>query len=167
MFTLIAAIDRNGSIGKEGGLPWRLPSDLRRFKQKTYGLTIVMGRRTFDTIGTPLEGRRNIVLTRNKEWIVEGVETANSVDDVLKLTMNEDEVMIIGGAEIYKAFLPLASSLDLTLVDTFVPNADAKFPEYDPKEWILSREEKPEFDVGDEFNYILQLFTRINHQDIQ
>ena len=138
--SLIAAVAANRAIGKGGALPWRLPSDLRRFKRLTMGHAIVMGRRTFDSIGRPLPGRTNIVLTRDPAWRRDGVETARSLDDALAKA-GEGEVFVIGGGEIYAAALPRASRLYLTLVPRAV-EGDAFFPEYDPAGWKeVEREE--------------------------
>ena len=127
MLTLIVAVDRNRAIGKDGDLPWRQSTDLKRFKDLTMGSTIVMGRTTFDSIGKPLPGRRNIVLSRNPDWEFEGVETM-SAEQVLSLGKEED-IFVIGGGQIYEIFIPNSDSIELTIIDTIVEGADAWFPE--------------------------------------
>ena len=125
--TLIVARAQNGVIGLDGGLPWHLPADLRRFKTLTMGSTMVMGRRTFDSLPGLLPGRRHIVLTHDMDWRAEGVETAHDVAGALALAGN-DPLSVIGGAEIFALFLPLASRIELTEVagdvagDTVMPD---------------------------------------------
>jgi dihydrofolate reductase len=129
--TLIAAMDRNRAIGKGGRLPWHLPDDLRRFKALTLGHTVLMGRKTFESIGRPLPGRRNVVLTRNPNFQVEGVEVVST----LEAGLAGGEIMVIGGGEVYTLALPLARRMWLTLVDTEIIGADTFFPEFDPSLW--------------------------------
>ena len=143
MLTMIVAVDRNRAIGRDGELPWHQSTDLRRFKKMTMGATIVMGRATFESIGRPLPGRRNIVLSRNPEWQVEGVEKM-SVEQVLDLvdgnavTIAADnardggenaEIFIIGGGQIYESFMPHADAIEMTKIYTEVEDADTWFPE--------------------------------------
>jgi len=123
---LIAAVARNRGIGKDGALPWHLPEDLKRFKRLTMGQTILMGRRTFASIGRALPGRRNVVLTRTP---MAGIETYRSIDDALRALSDTDRVFVIGGGALYAALLPHADELYLTLVDREV-EADTFFPPY-------------------------------------
>ena len=140
IISLIAAVARNGAIGKAGGLPWRLSTDLKRFKALTLGKPLVMGRKTFDSVGRPLPGRRVIVITRDAGWSRPDVETAHSLKDALALCADAPEIMIGGGGEIYKLALPLADRLYLTEVD-LVPEADVRFPEIAPTDWREVRRE--------------------------
>ena len=125
--TLVLARAANGVIGADGKMAWHLPADLRRFKQITMGRPMIMGRKTFDSLPAILEGRRHIVLTRDPEWQDEGAEPALTIEEALKLA-NAPHVMVIGGAEIYRLFLPLADRIELTEVlaeiagDTFMPD---------------------------------------------
>jgi dihydrofolate reductase len=131
--TLIAAVARGGVIGREGTIPWRLPEDVARFKDLTTGHAVVMGRRTWDSIPDrfrPLPGRRNIVVTRNPEWSAPGAERAGSVEHALGMFESLDRVFVIGGAEIYRAALPFAGSLELTEIALDV-EGDTFFPEWD------------------------------------
>ena len=129
MLTLIVALDRNGAIGKDGFLPWRQPSDLKHFKEKTMGSMVVMGRATFESIGKPLPGRRNVVLTRNPDWKHDGVEMM-CLEEILKLGESEN-IFVIGGGQIYELFMPHAQYIELTIIDTKVEDADTWFPEFD------------------------------------
>lgn len=112
---LIYARAANGTIGLSGKLPWRIPADLRRFKALTMGKPMIMGRKTFDSFPSPLPGRRHIVLTRDEGWRAQGAEAVGTVDDALQLA-GDGEVALIGGAEIYGLFLPLARKVELTEV---------------------------------------------------
>lgn len=134
MLSLIAALDRNRLIGAGGALPWRLPEDLRRFKALTLGKPILMGRKTWDSLGRPLPGRRNIVITRQPAWQAAGAEAAHSLEAALALCSGAPEVMVIGGAEIYRQALPLARRLYLTEIDAAF-TGDAWFPECDGCHW--------------------------------
>lgn len=147
--SLIVAMAKDRVIGKENGLPWHLPADLKYFKATTMGKPIVMGRKTFESIGRPLPGRKNIVITRNPEWQAEGITVCASLADARHQCVDADEVMIIGGAQIYAATLPSVDRVYLTEVDTIVEGGDAYFPAIDESEWHeVSRETHgPEGDV--------------------
>lgn len=131
--TLILARAANGVIGNKGEIPWRLPADLRRFKRLTMGCPMIMGRKTFDSLPGLLEGRRHIVLTRDPTWAEEGAGVAHNVEAALKLA-NAPHVMVIGGAEIYAAFLPMADRIELTEVDA-APEGDTHIDWPDPALW--------------------------------
>ncbi|WP_447729024.1 dihydrofolate reductase [Sphingomonas koreensis] len=131
----------NGVIGVDGRLPWHLPADLRRFKAQTMGKPMIMGRKTFESFPSPLPGRRHIVLTRDASWQREGAEVATSVDDALALAGN-GEVAVIGGAEIFALFLPLASRIELTEVH-LSPEGDATVPPFGPEWHEIAREDHP------------------------
>ena len=124
--SIIVAIGSDGAIGRNGDLIWMLPGDLKRFKQLTMGHPVIMGRKTWDSLPKrPLAGRRNIVVTRNKQFIAEGAETANSATEALELARGK-EAFVIGGAQIYRELLPKATKLYLTEVDDNTPDADAR-----------------------------------------
>ncbi|MEO5337264.1 MAG: dihydrofolate reductase [Magnetospirillum sp. WYHS-4] len=133
---LIAAVADNGVIGSRGSLPWRLPGDLKRFKALTLGRPVVMGRKTFVSIGKPLPGRLNIVITRDRSAAFDGVRLAHSLPEALAAAADSgaEEAMVIGGAEIYALALPLARRLELTEVAA-APEGDAFFPVFDRSEW--------------------------------
>jgi len=130
---LVLARAANGVIGKDGGMPWHIPADLRHFKQITKGRPMIMGRKTFDSLPGLLEGRRHIVLTRDKNWEEEGAETVYSVEEALKRA-NGPHVCVIGGAEIYALFLPLADRIELTEVAA-TPEGDTMMPAFDTNDW--------------------------------
>ena len=139
--SLIAAVDRRLAIGKGNALPWHLPADLKRFKALTLGKPVLMGRKTAESIGRALPGRRNLVLTRSGRVPFDGMEAVASVDAAIGLA---DEVCVIGGGEVYALALPMATHLFLTHVDTVVDGADAFFPAFDPADWrITAREGQP------------------------
>ena len=136
---LIVARAHNGVIGVDGKLPWRIPADLRRFKQLTQGKPMIMGRKTFESLPGLLDGRRHIVLTRDKGWQEDGAEVAHSVEDALKLA-NAPHVSVIGGAEIYRLFLPLADRIELTEVNA-APAGDTVLEPFGPQWEEDSRED--------------------------
>lgn len=142
--TFVVALDRNGLIGRAGDLPWRLPADLARFKHITMGKPVVMGRKTYASIGRPLPGRRNVVMTRDPDFRAEGIEVGHSVDEVVELLKDAEEVMIIGGAEIYRAFMAIVDRMHITLVDEGF-EGDTWFPVWPPGEaWSCrARERRP------------------------
>ncbi len=130
---LIVALDRAGAIGRDGNLPWHLPDDLRRFKALTTDHTILMGRRTFASIGHALPKRRNLVLTHDPAFNAEGVEVVHTFDEALQAA--GDPLFVIGGGTVYAQALPLATRLVVTEVDTYIDGADAWFPKWEPGEW--------------------------------
>jgi dihydrofolate reductase len=132
--SLVVAMARNRVIGRNNALPWRLSEDLKRFKATTLGKPILMGRKTFESIGKPLPGRRNIVLTRDPAWRAEGVDVVRTVEEALQLTRESPELAVIGGAEIYRLTLPYADRVYLTRVEADVPG-DTLFPELDVAQW--------------------------------
>ena len=146
--TILAAVARNGVIGVDGGLPWHIPGDLPRFKQRTMGHALVMGRRTYESIGRALPGRTTVVVTRQPDWKADGVVTAASVSEALARAAEfDDEVFVVGGAQIYAEALPVTDRLELTLVDA-EPEGDTFFPEVD---WLRWREVGREPGVGCEY----------------
>jgi dihydrofolate reductase len=134
LVSLIVAMAQNGVIGRDNSLPWRLPEDLRRFKAFTLGKTVLMGRKTFESIGRPLPGRANLVLTRDEDWEAQGVTVVHSVEEALAQTPRSSELVAIGGAEIYRLIMPFARRIYLTHVHADVPG-DTYFPEFDPTQW--------------------------------
>jgi dihydrofolate reductase len=134
LVTLVLAVADNGVIGRDNALPWHLPADLAHFKQVTLGKPIVMGRRTFASIGRPLAGRQNVVVTRDSTFAVDGVTVAHSFDEALTACGAVPEVMVIGGAAIFAAALPRAGRIHLTRVHATVAG-DVHFPPLDPQVW--------------------------------
>lgn len=147
--SLIVAMDRNRVIGSNNSLPWRLPDDLRYFKSVTMGKPILMGRKTFESIGRPLPGRLNIVISRDPCWRHSGVATASSLADAMALAAADPgavaagEVMVIGGEQIYRSAIELADRLYITRVDTAV-EGDAFFPDFDETCWLEVARKQPE-----------------------
>ncbi|MFQ5347200.1 MAG: dihydrofolate reductase [Rhodothalassiaceae bacterium] len=139
--SIVVAVAENGVIGDHGRLPWHVPEDLKHFRNLTMGKPVIMGRRTFESIGRPLAGRRNIVVTRRQNWAPNGVAVAHSFDAALDLAGDVPEIMVIGGAEIYALALPLADRIYLTRVRCH-PAGDTRFPEIDRAIWSeVAREE--------------------------
>jgi dihydrofolate reductase len=134
IISIIVAIGNNWVVGKDNKLPWDMPADLAHFKQKTMGKPVIMGQRTFESIGKPLPGRTNVILTLDKNFSFEGCLVAYSIDEALEKLKDFEEVMIIGGVSIYKQFLPLADRIYLTLIKGDF-SGDAFFPEFDFNNW--------------------------------
>ena len=134
IISLIVAVSRNGVIGHQGTLPWHLPADLRHFKQMTWGKPLLMGRVTHQSIGRPLPGRQNIVLSRDPNYRAAGCSVVTSLQQGLEAAGEAPELMIIGGAELYRQAVPLAQRIELTEVDVTLPG-DRYFPTLDPGTW--------------------------------
>ena len=132
--TLVAAMGSNRVIGLDGDMPWHFSEDLKHFKRTTIGGVMIMGRKTFDSIGRPLPGRRSIVITRSADWSHDGVEVAHSLDEALTLAGSDVAVFVVGGGEIYAQALPRATRLVLTEIDD-EPEGDTFFPEWSRDEW--------------------------------
>ena len=160
----IVATSQNHVIGLDNQLPWHLPEDLQYFKAVTMGKPILMGRKTYDSIGRPLPGRANIVLTRDANWTADGVEVVNGLDAAIAASekackaAGADELMIIGGEQIYRKFLPVANKLYLTKVEAKV-EGDAYFPAIDSNQWRQVAEKIPE-KVGN-YSYRFVVLERI------
>lgn len=157
--TLIVAATENNAIGKNNQMLWHLPNDFKYFKKNTLQHSVVMGRKTFVSIGKPLPERRNIILTRDMNYSHEEVDVANSVQEVLNYCRDEREIFIIGGAEIYKQTLPLADKILLTRVHTTI-DGDAYFPELLDHEWKLVSTEKHEKNEKHAFDYTFEVYER-------
>ena len=133
---LVAAMARDRIIGHQGAMPWHLPADLAHFKAVTMGHPVVMGRKTFESIGRALPGRKNIVITRSQPSLPPGVVRASSLDEAMAALPPSEPVMIIGGGQIYAEALPRATRLELTLIDAAV-DGDTRFPDFDLQDWQL------------------------------
>ena len=164
--SLIAARSENDVIGRHGGIPWHLPADLQHFKRLTTGHTIVTGRKTFQSIGRPLPGRRTVVITRNPDFTAEDVTAVSSLDEAL-CTAEQDpfetdgrvEVFVVGGEEIYKQALPLAGRMYLTRVHTVV-DGNVRFPEFTEEEWELRSSEQHAADEKNPHDYTFEVWER-------
>lgn len=138
---ILAALDRARAIGRGNELPWRLPDDLKRFKARTLGKPILMGRKTAESLGRALPGRLNLVLSRGGVAPYDGMQVVRDIEAAIEAAAGADQLCVIGGGEIYALCLPRASRMYLTHVDTVVEQADAWFPEFDPSEWqVVNRE---------------------------
>jgi dihydrofolate reductase len=161
IISLLVAAGENNVIGKDNKLPWHLPNDLKYFKNCTWGMPVVMGRKTFESIGKPLGGRTNIVLTRNKEWKTEGVKAVNDIAQAINFAGESDvkEIFIIGGAEIFKTVFNDAHRIYLTRIHhTF--EGDAFFPEMTETDWALARQTFCDADEKNPFPHTFQIWER-------
>jgi len=157
--SLVAAMAENRVIGRDNALPWRLPSDMKHFKELTIGHTVIMGRKTYDSMGQPLVERRNVVISRDPGLAYDGAEVVASLDDALGLAAGEDEVFVAGGGEIYRLALSRADRIYLTVVHTTV-EGDTHFPEFDVEEWQLAEDVRHESDERHEHAFSLRFYLR-------
>jgi len=159
--SIIAAMDRKRGIGVDNKLPWRLSADLKRFRELTMGHHIIVGRKTFESIGRPLPGRRMIVVTRDRNYKAEGCEVAHSVEDATRLARErgESEAFICGGAEIYAQSIGIVDRMYLTFVDAEVA-ADTFFPEFDEQEWGEQECDYQPADEKNQFPFTFKLLVR-------
>ena len=160
IISLIAAMDKNRLIGRENGLPWHLPADFAHFKAVTIGKPVIMGRKTFESIGRPLPGRKNIVVSRTG-FSAEGVITVESIDEALKQVEGVEEVMIIGGASFYQQMIDRADRMYLTLVDAEC-EGDAWFPEFSSDDWQVAAEESHDKDEKNNYSFRVVTYQRIS-----
>lgn len=161
MISFIVAADENNVIGKNNQLPWHLPSDMKYFKNQTWGMTVIMGRKSLESLGKPLKGRKNIVVTRNKQWSCEGVEVAHSIDEALELAKQTgvNELFIIGGAEIFKEAMPIANRIYLTRIHHQF-DGDVYFPEISTEEWNLVQNRFCHEDEKNPYAHSFQVWER-------
>lgn len=159
MLSLIVAISDNQVIGREGQLPWHLSADLQRFKRLTMGHHIVMGRKTYDSIGRQLPGRTSIVLTRQPDWAVEGVVTATDFESALTQAGDDEEVFVIGGNQIYQLALPLVDRLYVTRVHATV-QGDTYFPDITTDQWLLKQTDSFAADEKNDHDYSFLVYQR-------
>lgn len=160
--SFVVAAAKNNGIGKDGKMPWHLPNDLKHFKNLTWGLPILMGRKTFDSIGKALPGRKNIVLTNKSDWEAKDVIAVRSIKDAMFIATQADalELMVIGGGEIFKTLMDKANRIYMTRVDG-EPEADVFFPALNPNEWHLLSQKNHEADAKNAFNYSFEVWERI------
>jgi len=158
IISLIAAMDKNQLIGVKNGLPWHLPADFRHFKEVTMSKPVIMGRKTFESIGKPLPGRKNIVISR-KGFAADGISVVESIDEALQLVSGVDEVMIIGGASFYQQMIDRADRMYLTHVDAEC-EGDAWFPEFDLANWKIVSEQGYSSDEKNNYNFKIVEYHR-------
>ncbi|MFW2373756.1 MAG: type 3 dihydrofolate reductase [Gammaproteobacteria bacterium] len=158
IISLIAAMDKNRLIGNENGLPWHLPADFKHFKQVTMGKPIVMGRKTFESIGKPLPGRKNIVISRTG-YTAPGVTIVDSIDKALAEVADEDEVMVIGGASFYEQMIDQADRMYLTHVNAEC-EGDAWFPRFNMHNWDIVSQESYSADKENNYSFEMVIYQR-------
>ena len=158
---IIVAVAKNNAIGKNNNLLWHIKEDLVYFKKTTLGATVVMGRKTFESIGKPLPGRRNVVVSKTMNEI-EGIEVFRSIDQALGSCSSNEEVFIIGGGEIYKQSISLVQRIFLTIVDVNIPDADTFFPELDMSQWREIFREDHSRGVSFEHPFSFIVLDRVN-----
>jgi len=162
ILSLLVAADEGNVIGKDNRLPWHLPNDLKYFKNQTWGLPILMGRKTFESIGKALPGRRNVVLTRNADWSHEGVTVVHSLDEAFMeiAPLQVEEVFVIGGAELFKATLPRAYRIYLTRIHHRF-EGDTWFPELPAAEWTRVKSRDCEADEKNKWAHTFEVWERV------
>ena len=161
LISFIVAADENNLIGKNNQLPWHLPSDMKYFKNQTWGMTVIMGRKSLDSLGKPLQGRTNIVVTRNKEWKHEGVQVAHSLDEAVEIAKKTGakEIFIIGGAQIFKEAMPIVDRIYLTRIHHKF-EGDAYFPEISASEWSMVKNRFCDVDEKNKYPHSFQVWER-------
>lgn len=160
ILSMIVAHAGNRIIGKDNDMPWHLPADLAYFKKTTLGKPIIMGRKTYESIGRPLPGRKNIVISRDKNYQAQGIETVTSVEDALALVQDVEEIMVIGGGAIYQHCMPAATRLYITHIEADV-DGDTHFPSYDTtNEWQLVSSDKREKDDKNAYDLNFCVYER-------
>ena len=157
--SIIVAMGKNRVIGKDGMLPWHISSDLKNFKKITMGKPILMGRKTYESIGRPLPGRENIILTKNKNYFAEGCIVKNTIDEVFSYCQKVPELMIMGGAALYEQTLHKAKRLYITEVNA-TTDGDVFFPEFDRNQWLEISRNSFEASENDDFDYIFKILER-------
>ncbi len=161
MLAIIAALAQNSSIGLNNQLPWHLPADLKHFKNLTLGKPIIMGRRTYESIGKALPGRRNIIVSSNTQFTAQDCEVVPSLEAALSLTAHDPEVMVIGGAQLITTALPKADRLYLTFIHQDFPG-DCFFPDWDQQQWQEINREDHKADTVNLSDYSFVTFARVN-----
>lgn len=159
MISLIAAMGRNRELGLANKLPWHLPDDLKRFKKLTRGHTVIMGRKTYESIGKPLPERKNIVITRDPSYRAAGCAVVNSMEDALREAGADSENFVIGGAEIYALALPFADKIYLTAVDA-ERQADAYFPKFEGEQWRVITTEPHQADGEHIYPFVFKIYEK-------
>jgi dihydrofolate reductase len=159
--SIIVAMAKNRVIGADNKIPWRLSGDLKMFKQITTGHHLIMGRKTWESIGRLLPGRTTVIVTRQKNYPAPGALVADSLDTAIAACGNNDEIFVIGGAQLYAAALPRADRIYLTLVDAEIAG-DTRMPEFDPTQWRLQRSEAHTADEQNQYHYLFTIYERVH-----
>lgn len=156
----VVATDSKWAIGRDNTIPWRVPSDLKRFKDLTMGHHMIMGRKTYESIGGPLPGRMSIVCTRNPEYVAYGSIVVNSLQEAVQKCPPNEETFIVGGESLYVDLLPYTDLVYLTEIHTVVEDADTHFPKLSPADWLLLRERREEMSDKDECSFTFKTFLK-------
>ncbi|WP_257352357.1 dihydrofolate reductase [Pseudalkalibacillus decolorationis] len=157
MISLLVAVAKNRVMGKDNDLPWHLPEDLKWFKNVSMGHTIIMGRNTYESIGKPLPGRKNVIITTDKSYIAEGCIVTHSIEEALE--QNGEEQIVIGGAQVFKQVLPITDRIYLTQIDEEF-EGDTFFPELDESEWEVTSKEKGIKNEKNPYDYYFTIYDR-------
>jgi dihydrofolate reductase len=160
IISLVAALTRDRVIGYQGRMPWHLPAELAYFKKMTLGKPVLMGRRTFEAIGKPLPGRRNLILTRQTDLLIPGCEIYPTLESALAAVAGEPELMVIGGSILFEQTLPIADRLYLTFVDCETPG-DAFFPAWNPNDWRETQRTSHPADSANRFSFLCVQWDRL------
>lgn len=162
IISLIGAASENDVIGKDNWMPWDLPAELDYFRAVTRGKTVIMGRKTYDAVGRPMPGRHNIIVSRNANLTIPGVDVVASVEDALELAARDDmdEIFVIGGEQIYKAAMPYADRIYLTRVHAFIEGGEAFFPRFNEDEWTLLNRVRREPDAENAIPFTMMVYER-------
>lgn len=160
--SLIVAASDNNVIGKDNWMPWDLPAELAYFRNVTRGHTVIMGRKTYDAVGRPMPNRHNIIVSRNKDLEIPGVDVVGSVEEALELAKKDsmDEVFVIGGEQIYRLAMPYADRIYLSRVHTTIEGGEAFFPEFDESQWMVTRNDRFEPDAENNLPYTIMVYER-------
>ena len=163
IISLVVAAGNNNAIGKDNKLLWHMPNDMKYFKNVTWGMPVIMGRKTFEALGKPLAGRKNIILTKQNGWKTEGTVTVKSFEDAIFLgkEMDVKEMMVIGGGEIYRSTIDKADRIHITRIDAEFEEADTFFPAIDPAKWKLVSQKNYEADAKNKYNYSFQVWEKV------
>ena len=161
IISFVAAMSRNRVIGRNNAIPWNMPADIKHMRELTEGKPLIMGRKTHESIGKPLPNRKNLILTRDRNYKSRGCVVVHTPDEALKAAEGAEEVIIFGGEEIYKMFLPKADKMYLTIIDADF-KGDAYFPKYSKDEWKETEREEHKADDENEFRYTFFILER-NH----
>lgn len=159
--SIITAMDQNRLIGRDNALPWHLPADLAFFKKTTLGKPILMGRKTYESIGRPLPGRQNIIISRDPNYRIDGCDTATGIEQALEMIKNQPEAMLIGGSSLYQQTIDLADKLYITFIHSQF-EGDAWFPEIPSQNWVESAREDHSADDKNAYNYSFVTYLRSN-----
>ena len=159
--SIITAMDQNRLIGRDNALPWHLPADLAFFKKTTLGKPILMGRKTYESIGRPLPGRQNIIISRDPNYRIDGCDTATGIEHALEMIKNQPEAMLIGGSSLYQQTIDLADKLYITFIHSQF-EGDAWFPEIPSQNWVESAREDHSADDKNAYNYSFVTYLRSN-----